>query len=159
MARRIEKLSSDIKRQLGDSAASFDYFSLACDESTDASDTAQFLIFLRGVDDDMNVTEEMLDLKSLKGQTRGSDLFLTVCSAVDDLKLPWSKVSGIVARWWLWWVGVGDGVVCRCGGGMLVCSPSFAVPWWVLGNVVDDVVEGGHGCNSVQWRDGVAYEA
>ena len=72
----------------------FDFFSLACDESTDASDTAQLLVFLRGVDDEMNITE-LLDLQSLKGQTRGVDLFDSVCSAVDDFKLPWSKVSGI----------------------------------------------------------------
>ncbi|XP_061432954.1 nicotinamide N-methyltransferase-like isoform X3 [Lethenteron reissneri] len=44
----------------------------------------------------MNVTEELLDLKSLKGQTRGTDLLVSVCEAVDDMKLPWSKVSGII---------------------------------------------------------------
>lgn len=60
------------------------------------SDTAQLLIFLRGVDDDMNITEELLDLHSLKGQTRGVDLFDSVCSTVDEMKLPWSKVSRIV---------------------------------------------------------------
>ncbi|CAM1292725.1 Uncharacterised protein r2_g183 [Pycnogonum litorale] len=96
VARRVEDISSDIQRQLGDRGGAFDYFSLACDESTDASDTAQLLIFLRGVDDNMNVTEELLDLKSLKGQTRGTDLFVSVCEAVDDMKLPWSKVSGII---------------------------------------------------------------
>lgn len=49
-----------------------------------------------GVDCDVNVTEEMLDFKSLIGQTRGVNLFLNVCSAVDDMKLPWSKVSEII---------------------------------------------------------------
>ncbi|XP_073807411.1 general transcription factor II-I repeat domain-containing protein 2-like [Danio rerio] len=96
VARRVEDLSSDILRQLGDRGVAFDYFSLACDESTDVSDTAQLLIFLRGVDDNMNVSEELLDLKSLKGLTRGTDLFVSVCEAVDDMKLPWSKVSGII---------------------------------------------------------------
>ncbi|XP_072303167.1 general transcription factor II-I repeat domain-containing protein 2 [Eucyclogobius newberryi] len=97
VARRIEDVSSDIKRQkLGARGKEFDFFSLACDESTDASDTAQLLIFLRGVDSDMNVTEELLDLQSLKNQTRGTDLFVSVCSAVDDMKLPWNKVSGII---------------------------------------------------------------
>ena len=43
----------------------------------------------------MNVREELLDLKSLKGQTRRADISNNVCSAVDDMKLPWSKVSGI----------------------------------------------------------------
>ena len=96
VARRIEDISSDIKRQVGDKGADFDFFSIACDESTDRSDTAQLLIFLRGVDDDMNITEELLDLQSLKGQTRVEDLFVSLCSAVDNMKLPWNKISGIV---------------------------------------------------------------
>lgn len=44
----------------------------------------------------MNIAEELLDIKSLKGQTRGTDSFTSVCSAVDDIKLLWSKVSGII---------------------------------------------------------------
>jgi len=96
VARRIEELSIDIRRQLAEKSLNFDFFSLACDESTDVSDTAQLLIFLRGVDSDMNIREELLDLKSLKGQTRGADLFYNVCSAVNDMKLTWSKVSGII---------------------------------------------------------------
>ena len=43
----------------------------------------------------MNVSEELLDLQSLKGQTRGTDLFASVYSAVDDMKLQWNKVTGI----------------------------------------------------------------
>ncbi|XP_073520416.1 uncharacterized protein [Phyllobates terribilis] len=96
VARRIEEISSDIKRQLMSKGADFDFFSIACDESTDLSDTAQLLIFLRGVDDEMNVTEELLDLQSLKDQTRGKDLFDSVSSAIDDMKLPWNKVTGII---------------------------------------------------------------
>ena len=68
------------------------FFSLACDESTETSDTAQLLKFLKGVDHDMNITEELLDLQSLKGQRRGMDLIIYVWSAVEDMKLPWSKV-------------------------------------------------------------------
>lgn len=83
-------MSSDIKRQSGTRGVDFDFFSLACDESTEASDTARLLIFVRAVNDDMNVTEELLDLQSLENQTRGTDLFASVCSAVDDV------VSGIV---------------------------------------------------------------
>lgn len=40
---------SDIKRQL------IFFFSLACNESTDTSDTVHSLIFFRGVDDDVNI--------------------------------------------------------------------------------------------------------
>uniref|UniRef100_K7GDH0 SPIN-DOC-like zinc-finger domain-containing protein n=1 Tax=Pelodiscus sinensis TaxID=13735 RepID=K7GDH0_PELSI len=96
VARRIEEISSDIKRQLTSKGVDFDFFSIACDESTDLSDTAQLLIFMRGVDDEMNVTEELLDLQSLTDQTRGKDLFVSVSSAIDDMKLPWNKVTGII---------------------------------------------------------------
>ena len=42
----------------------------------------------------MNVSEELLDLQILKDQTRGTDLFVSVCSAIDDMKLPWNKING-----------------------------------------------------------------
>ncbi len=79
LAWKIEEISADIKRLVGDKGVDFDFSSLACDESTDISETAQLLIFVRGVDDDMNITEELLDLQSLKGQTRGADLFDSLC--------------------------------------------------------------------------------
>lgn len=59
----------------------------------DLSDTEQVLIF----DDNMNVIEELLHLKSLKGQSRGMDLFVPIFEAVDDMKLPWGIVSGAPA--------------------------------------------------------------
>ncbi|XP_063781329.1 general transcription factor II-I repeat domain-containing protein 2A-like [Pseudophryne corroboree] len=96
VVRRIEDVSSDIKRQLEAKGVEFNFFSLACDESTNAADTAQLLICLRGVDNEINVSEELLDLQSLKDQTRGTDLFVSVCSALDDMKLPWNKVTGII---------------------------------------------------------------
>ena len=46
----------------------------------------------------MCVSEELLDLQSLKDQTRGKYLFTSVCSAVNDIKLPWKiiHVYGII---------------------------------------------------------------
>lgn len=44
----------------------------------------------------MNVSKELLDLQSLKDQMRGIDLFASVCSAVDDIKLQWNKITGII---------------------------------------------------------------
>ena len=40
VTRRIEELSTDVRRQLGEKSLNFDSFSLACDESTGLSDTA-----------------------------------------------------------------------------------------------------------------------
>ncbi|XP_077340548.1 general transcription factor II-I repeat domain-containing protein 2-like [Lithobates pipiens] len=92
IAWRIEEISSDIKRQLTCQGADFDFFLIACDESTDLSDTAQLLIFMRGVDDEMNVTEELLDLQSLTDQTRGKDLFVSFKQFLLDIQAKYEDV-------------------------------------------------------------------
>ncbi|XP_030613825.1 general transcription factor II-I repeat domain-containing protein 2 [Archocentrus centrarchus] len=95
VVRRIEDLSADLKHQMSDKACAFDFYSIACDESTDATDTAQLLIFLRGVDDNFCITEELLDLRSLKGTTTGKDIFEAVSDAVDNIGLKWDKLCGV----------------------------------------------------------------
>ena len=42
VVRRIEDVSSDIKKQLEAKGVEFDFFSLACDESTDASEPLSY---------------------------------------------------------------------------------------------------------------------
>ena len=98
VARRIEELSTDVRRQLREKSSNFEFFSL--NESTDLLDIAQLLIFLRDVDRDMNIIEELLDFRRLQDQTRES------WSPVEDMKLPWGKVSGIITdgRWTKWTV-------------------------------------------------------
>ena len=93
--RRIEDLSADLELQLRDKACAFDFYSIACDESTDATDTAQLLIFLRGVDDNFCCTEELLNMMSLKGTTTGNDIFKAVSEAVKKMGLEWDKLCGI----------------------------------------------------------------
>nr|XP_020481138.1 general transcription factor II-I repeat domain-containing protein 2-like [Monopterus albus] len=73
----------------------FDFYSIACDESTDATDTAQLLIFLRGVDDNFCCTEELLDMMSLKGTTTGGNIFDAVSEAVEKMGLKWDKLCGV----------------------------------------------------------------
>ena len=45
ITRRISGMSADIKDQVLEKSKSFDLYSIACDGSTDASDTAQLVIF------------------------------------------------------------------------------------------------------------------
>ena len=66
----------------------------------------------------MNVTEELLGLQSIKGQTRGTDLLVSVCAAVDDMKLLWSKVSGMITD------GAPAMVGERSGLSTLICKVS-----------------------------------
>ncbi|GBP26069.1 General transcription factor II-I repeat domain-containing protein 2A [Eumeta japonica] len=66
---------NDIKTTFTHRVAGFESFSIALDESTDLSDTAQLAIFIRGVDKEFTVTEELLALQPLKGTTAGEDIY------------------------------------------------------------------------------------
>lgn len=72
--RRIHDISGNLKYQLQQKASKFAYYSLAMDESTDLKDTAQLLIFIRGVDNNFEITEEMAGLCSMKGRTTGMEI-------------------------------------------------------------------------------------
>nr|XP_022907692.1 protein ZBED8-like [Onthophagus taurus] len=51
------------------------YFSIVLDESTDRTDLAQVLYFIRAVTKDFQCYEELLALGTLTGRTRGVDIF------------------------------------------------------------------------------------
>ena len=62
VASRITELASNSYQQLTAAAKNFETFSLALDESTGVTDVSYCAVFIRGVDKDFNVTEELLDL-------------------------------------------------------------------------------------------------
>jgi hypothetical protein len=59
-------MADDIKKSSKEKFARLEAFSIALDDNTDASDTAQLAIFIRGVDAaDFNITEKLLALQPL----------------------------------------------------------------------------------------------
>uniref|UniRef100_A0A8C8R4R6 Uncharacterized protein n=1 Tax=Pelusios castaneus TaxID=367368 RepID=A0A8C8R4R6_9SAUR len=95
VTRRVELIDEDIASKLNNTAVSFKLYSLALDESTDIKDTAQLLIFIRGVSDRFEITEEFLAMEPLKGKTRGEDLYDRVSAVIESMKLPWSKLANV----------------------------------------------------------------
>jgi hypothetical protein len=59
-------LGANLFEQLKIREKSFDCYALAMDESNDITDTAQLLIFIRGIDTTLTVHEELGGLCSLK---------------------------------------------------------------------------------------------
>ena len=104
VADRVCELSTNLQQQLMEKGKQFIAYSLAVDESTDTSDTAQLSIFIRAVDSSLRVTEELLGLKSMHGTTTGKDLFDEVCKCVNEMGLPWDKLVGLTT----------DGVPAMC---------------------------------------------
>ncbi|XP_060794872.1 general transcription factor II-I repeat domain-containing protein 2-like [Neoarius graeffei] len=95
ITRRIEELGGNVYAQLQQKTKEYDFFSLARDESTDVQDTAQLLIFIRGVSANFEMCEDLAALQSLKGTTTGEDIFGKVCQTMEDLNLDWSKLVSI----------------------------------------------------------------
>ncbi|GFW56425.1 general transcription factor II-I repeat domain-containing protein 2 [Trichonephila clavipes] len=93
---RIENISREICASLNTFTTSFVYFSLALDETSDINDTAQLTIFIRGVNSQMNITEELLEPVSLKGTTTGRDIKDAVINCTQSRQIDLKNLVGIV---------------------------------------------------------------
>lgn len=91
---RIIDMSNDIKSQLIESLKKSGQFSLQLDESTDISDDAQLMAYVRyqGADD---IKEEFLFCKPLHTTTTGEDIFKTVESFLKDEGLSWNQCYSV----------------------------------------------------------------
>ena len=97
VTRRIDELATNIEMGLKELASKFKYFSLAIDESTDVTNTAQLAVFVRGIDDDFNITEEMLGLQAMKDTTTGEDIFQELKILMAKFNLHFEKLHGLSA--------------------------------------------------------------
>ena len=106
IVRRIGGIAQNLSEQLFEARKSFEWYSLALDESTDIEDTAQLLVFIRGIDENLHtltvyharnlcieITEELLSLEHLKDTTTGQDLFESVENCLDRSGLPLHKLA------------------------------------------------------------------
>ena len=95
VADHVEEIAADIKEQSRECSDKFDYFSIAVDESTDAVDTAQLAIFVRGIDSELVISERFLQLIPLKGTTTGEDIFNAVLSCLKENGFNLSKLVSV----------------------------------------------------------------
>lgn len=95
VTKRIEAISSNLTNQLDGRLKKFKYFSVTMDESVDRSDTAQLLIFIRGVDENFVITEELACLRSLKGKTTGKIIYDEFREGMESLNAPISKLINL----------------------------------------------------------------
>lgn len=82
------------QKNLERKAVNFKLCALARDESTDTTDMAQLVIFIRGTDNEYNVTEEMASLVSLKDITTSPHLYETVKNTFKQFSLTFVNIFG-----------------------------------------------------------------
>lgn len=111
ISRRIDDMANDIDSSLVHECSQFVYYSIALDESTDVSDTAQLAIFVRGINDNFKITEELLSLHPMKGTTKGTDMFQCVMEVLNKFKLSVANLAGIATDGCPSMIGKNNGVV------------------------------------------------
>nr|XP_006115076.1 general transcription factor II-I repeat domain-containing protein 2A-like [Pelodiscus sinensis]XP_025036450.1 general transcription factor II-I repeat domain-containing protein 2A-like [Pelodiscus sinensis] len=94
----IKDETHDIEISQEDSAADFEFYSLAVDEVTDITGTAQLAIFLRGITSVFKIQEDLLSLVPMHDSIRGEDVFEKVISAVHGYQLSFEKLSGLTTN-------------------------------------------------------------
>jgi len=87
VARFVKEMGKDIMNQLARKASTFRHFSIAMDDSLDSCSTFQLLLFIRGVDEDFNVTQELASLHSIHGTVTGEDIFSELMKTFDHYNL------------------------------------------------------------------------
>lgn len=87
-------MSCDIKSQMIAAIKESGQFSLQLDESTDLSDDAQLMTYVRyqGQED---MEEELLLCRSLQTTTRGEDIFMMVDSFFREEELNWRQCYSV----------------------------------------------------------------
>ncbi|XP_076397681.1 general transcription factor II-I repeat domain-containing protein 2-like isoform X2 [Megachile rotundata] len=95
IARRIQSMASNVMDQLRQLCATFTVYSLAIDEGSDISGTPQIAIFIRGVNNNLQVTEELLDLVPLRDGVSGEDIFSCVEEIIETNQLDWHKLISV----------------------------------------------------------------
>ena len=101
----MEDLSRNVESVLKEKLRTSVFYSLALDESTDQTDTAQLVIFVRGVDSNFDVFEELLSIASLKDRTTGEDMFKALKNVMKYYDLRFKNLAGVTI----------DGAPCMIG--------------------------------------------
>ncbi|XP_065665446.1 general transcription factor II-I repeat domain-containing protein 2-like [Hydra vulgaris] len=86
---------------------------LTIDESTDILQTAQLAIYIRGIDNDFLVTEELLDIYPMQGRTTGEDIFLAMKKVFKKFNLTYNRLISITSDSGGSMIGKKMGVVSR----------------------------------------------
>ncbi|XP_023413524.2 general transcription factor II-I repeat domain-containing protein 2-like isoform X1 [Loxodonta africana] len=95
VAQQVDYMSENLQDKLPDKVRSLVAFSIAAHESTDENNGTQLAVFIRGVDETFDVTEELLDMVPMTGTTSGNDIVLCVEKSLKKFNVDWSKLVSV----------------------------------------------------------------
>ena len=109
--RRIEEMSKKLKSSQEDYFEKLQFFSIAIDESTDTTDTAQLAVFVRGIKENFHILEEFVELIPMKNTTTGADILKALLQCLSAKNLDFSRLVSITIGGVPSMVGKNKGVV------------------------------------------------
>ncbi|XP_014789099.1 general transcription factor II-I repeat domain-containing protein 2 [Octopus bimaculoides] len=95
---RIDDLADSIMGILQTQLSKCVHYSLALDICTDQSDTAQLVIFIRGIDVNFNIIEGMLGVCHMKGTTTGRNMTEHVNLSLEKFNVDRNKINSIATH-------------------------------------------------------------
>ncbi|XP_057621956.1 general transcription factor II-I repeat domain-containing protein 2 isoform X2 [Chionomys nivalis] len=151
----VEDLAGNIWKTVRQKIRSFVAYSIAIDEITDINDTTQLAIFIRGVDDNFDVAEELLDTVPMTGAKSGNEILLCVENSLKKFSIDWSKLVSVASTGTPAMVDANSGLVTKlraraascCKGADLKSMCCIIHPEWLcsqklrMGHVMDVVVD------------------
>ena len=84
-------MAENLQDKLQEKVKSFVTFSIAVDDSTYINNTRQLIIFIWGVDENFDITEELLDMVPMTDPTSENDLFLYIEKSLEKFNVDWSN--------------------------------------------------------------------
>ena len=95
MTKQTNDLAANIKEQIILHSIGCCFYALALDESTDVCGVAQLAIFIRAINNNFKLIEELIGLESLKETTKGADIFEALKQFILRKQLDWSKLVSV----------------------------------------------------------------
>ncbi|XP_053410680.1 general transcription factor II-I repeat domain-containing protein 2B isoform X2 [Nycticebus coucang] len=155
----VEDVAGNLWEKLREKIRSFVAYSIAIDEITDINNITQLAIFIRGVDENFDVSEELLDTVPMTSTKSGNEIFLRVEKSLKKFSIDWSKLVSVASTGTPTMVDANNGLVTKlksrvatfCKGSELksVCCiihpESLCAQKLKMDHVMDVVV------NSVNW--------
>ena len=92
VACRIGCMDENIMNQIASNVSKFRQFSLAIYEFLNVCDTSQLLVFIRGVDEYLNVTLELASVNIMLGTVTGETISMSQKKTCDHYNLDWSRL-------------------------------------------------------------------
>ncbi|XP_068991500.1 zinc finger BED domain-containing protein 5-like [Neodiprion pinetum] len=92
--RRIDDIAADIKSQIINKLKLSPFFAISCDESTDITNYAQLIVYVRYISGDI-IEEEILYSQSLTAGTKSEDIFNSISDFIKKNDLDWNKLIGL----------------------------------------------------------------